>query len=106
MFTFVVYGAPCFPVLCLFFFFFFGRGVAESGEAERALSPAYLGEIYDNIEARPIEMLLETAEGGDAKDGANPEEEAGDPGAFGEPDAVTRREPLAAVGGDGGGGTL
>lgn len=60
----------------------FFRGVAESGEAERALSPVFLGEIYDNIEARPIEMLLEPAEGGEAK--VDPEEEAGDPSAFGE----------------------
>lgn len=60
------------------------RGVAESGEAERSLSPTFLGEIYDNIEARPIEMLLEPDSGAEAKDGANPEEEAGDPGAFGE----------------------
>lgn len=58
------------------------RGVAEPGEAEQALSPAYLGVIYDNIEARPIEMLLET-DGGDAITGTTPEEEA-DPSAFGE----------------------
>lgn len=63
--------------------FFFNRGVADSGEAERALSPAFLGDIYDNIEARPIEMLLEPEEGGDPKAGAGAEEEA-DPGAFGE----------------------
>lgn len=35
-----------------FYFSGFGRGVAESGEAEQALSPAYLGVIYDNIEVR------------------------------------------------------
>ncbi|CAN0279752.1 unnamed protein product, partial [Ectocarpus fasciculatus] len=58
------------------------RGVAEPGEAEQALSPAYLGIIYDNIEARPIEMLLET-DGGDAIPGTSLEEET-DPSAFGE----------------------
>lgn len=84
---------PCCRAKCVIF-----SGVAESGEAEQALSPAFLGSIYDNIESRPIQMLLETEEGDVGHTGANSEEEA-DPSAFGEKEHGQEKEPFARGGG-------